>query len=306
MHVAVLVVGFRNAGDIARCLQTLAASTHADFSVFICENGGPEAFEQLKAVAPPTLPGGQSVRIHLAGGNLGFAGGVNEGFRHTPDADAWWVLNPDTQPDPGALAAMVARLSRGDCDAVGCTLYRDDDTVQSDGGVWSAWTARARSLGNGRRLDDPVDPAAVEAQQSYLNGASMLIGRRFLETVGPMREDYFLYAEESEWCLRAQRHGMRLGFAPDARVLHAHGATTGANAPMRTRGRLPIYLDTRNRVLLTRDLFPARLPVAAPAALAHLIVRYARHGAWAQVGYGVAGWLAGLRNERGAPSWVRG
>ena len=302
MHVAIVIVGYRNAEDVAACLRALEASTHTDFAVFICENGGPEAFARLTATVPAQLKGGQIVTAHQAGGNLGFAGGVNEGFKHTPDADAWWVLNPDTQPDPGALAAMVSRLAAGDCDAVGCTLYRAGGEVQSYGGRWRPWLARAESIGNGARLDPPPAAAEVERVQSYLNGASMLVSRRFLEAVGPMREDYFLYAEESEWFLRAARRGMRLGFAPAARVMHAHGTTTGAGAQIKSRPRLPIYLDERNRMLLTRDLFPIRLPVAAMAALAQLVMRYARRGAWAQFGYGLSGWAAGLRNERGPPA----
>lgn len=302
MHVSISIVGYRNADDIAACLRALEAGTYADFSVFICENGGDEAFQRLVAAVPTRLAGGQTVTTHQAGGNLGFAGGVNVCLKSTPDADAWWILNPDTQPDPDALGAMVARLKVGDVDAVGCTLYRETGEVQSHGGRWRAWLARAESIGNGSRLETPVDGGAVERAQSFLNGASMLVGRRFLETVGLMREDYFLYAEESEWFLRAARHGMRLGFAPGARVKHAHGATTGSNAGLKSRPRLPIYLDERNRMLLTRDLFPGRLPVAAMAALGQLFMRYGRRGAWTQFGYGVSGWAAGLRNERGPPS----
>jgi N-acetylglucosaminyl-diphospho-decaprenol L-rhamnosyltransferase len=305
VHVAILIVGFRNAGDVVGCMQALSDTTHADFEVFVCENGGDEAFAALTAAVPRQLPGGQAVTLHQASGNLGFAGGVNEGLKHTPHADAWWVLNPDTEAEPTALAAMVARLQAGDCDAVGCTLYRPGGEVQSYGGRWRAWLARAESLGNRARVEAPIDAAAVERDQSYLNGASMLIGRRFLETVGPMREDYFLYCEESEWFLRGAELGMRLGFAADARVLHAQGTTTGAHDDIRSRPRLPIYLDERNKMLLTRDRFPGRLPVAAAAALSQLFLRYARRGAWAQLGYGLSGWAAGLRNERGPPQPVR-
>jgi GT2 family glycosyltransferase len=301
VHVAILIVGYRNAGDVAACLGALESCDYPDFSVFVCENGGAEAFAQLERLCPRRLRGGQAVSLHQASGNLGYAGGVNEGLKHTPAADAWWVLNPDTKPDPDALRLMVDRLASGDCDAVGCTLYRPGGEVQSHGGLWRPWVARAVSLGNGDRLESPVDAGDIERRQSYLNGASMLVGRRFVETVGPMREDYFLYAEESEWFLRGARHGMRLGFAPGARVMHAHGTTTGANADIKTRPRLPIYLDERNRMLLTRDLFAARLPFAALAALMQLILRYARRGAWKQFEYGVAGWAAGLRNERGPP-----
>ncbi|MDZ4375400.1 MAG: glycosyltransferase family 2 protein [Phenylobacterium sp.] len=304
MHVAFLFVGYRNADDVAECLKALEASTHADFSVFICENGGPDAFQRLVSAIPTGLKGGQAVTAHCASGNLGFAGGVNEALRHTPGADAWWILNPDTQPDPEALAALVARLAVGDCDAVGCTLYRDNGEVQSYGGRWRPWLARAESLGYGASLEPPPAAADIERQQSYLNGAAMLVSRRFLETVGPMREDYFLYAEESEWFVRGARLGMRLGFAPAARVMHAVGATTGSGAEVGARPRLPIYLDERNRMLLTRDLFAARLPVAAAAALFQLFMRYGRRGAWTQFGYGLSGWAAGLRNERGPPAWA--
>ena len=113
MHVAVAIVGYRNTGDIVRCLEALAASDHADFEIVICENGGPEAYERLIAAIPQALPGGQAVRAVLAPGNLGFAGGVNVCLRETPDADAWWVLNPDTCPPPRAMAALVEKLAQG-------------------------------------------------------------------------------------------------------------------------------------------------------------------------------------------------
>ena len=96
MRVAVAIVGFRNREDILRCLRALSRSTYANFEVAICENGGREAFADLIAVLPTNLPDGQPVRAVEAGGNLGYAGGVNVCLAETPGADAWWILNPDT------------------------------------------------------------------------------------------------------------------------------------------------------------------------------------------------------------------
>jgi hypothetical protein len=304
MHVAVAIVGYRNPDDIVRCLAALETSRHRDFEVAICENGGPEAHARLITALPQALAGGQSVRALLAPGNLGFAGGVNLCLRQTPTADAWWVLNPDTCPEAGALAAMVEKLSDGSCDAVGGPLRLPNGRLQSYGGLWRGWLARPISIGHGGDPDAPVDAAAIERTQNYLNGASMLIGRRFLETVGPMREDYFLYCEEVEWCLRGIARGMRLGFAPGGRVLHFQGATTGAGGRVQARSRLSVYLGERNKLLLTRDCYPARLPVAAIAVLLLHALRCARQGAWRQLGYGLAGWWAGLRDARGAPGWT--
>lgn len=303
-HVAVLIVGFRNVDDIKRCLEALDRSTHADYEIVVCENGGGEAFDALRTAISDRRPGGQPVKLVQAPENLGFAGGVNLCLANAPAADAWWILNPDTEPAPDALQLMLARLVLGGCDAVGCTLYLPDGRVQSYGGLWRSWLARAESLGIGARLEAAVDPAEVERVQNYLNGASMLVGRRFLDVAGPMREDYFLYCEEVEWCLRAVSRGLVLGFAQAARVLHRQGTTTGAGGARNRQPRLPVYLGERNKVLLTRDLFPRRVVVATVAAVALLLLRYGRYGAWRQIGYGLAGLRAGLGDERGRPAWL--
>jgi len=304
VHVAVVVVGFRNPEDVTRCVAALDLSTHKTFEIVVVENGGPEAFAELQRRLPRQLTGGQAVRVLLADGNLGYGGGVNVGLAATPDADAVWVLNPDTEAEPEAMAQYVRRLDAGDCDAVGGPIYLPGGLVQSYGGRWRLPFARAVSIGFGGNVDGPVDAALVEREQNYLNGASMFLGRRFLHEVGPMEEAYFLYCEEVEWFLRPAARRMRLGFADGARVLHHAGTTTGSYEGMRSRPKTPIYLAERNRLLLTRDCAPVWLPVAALAALAQIVVRFGRHRAWAQIGYGLSGWLAGLAGQRGVPGWL--
>lgn len=304
MHVAVAIVGYRNADDIFRCLAALEASAHTDFEVSICENGGPKAFAALTAGLPRALPGGQPVKAVLTEANLGYAGGVNTCIRQAPGADAWWVLNPDTLPHPDALARLVARLEAGDCEVAGGTIHFPDGTVESHGGRWLPWLGRALSVGYGDPLDKPVDVGAHERTLSYFSGASLLVSRRFLEVTGPMHEGYFLYCEEIEWSLRGLALGMRLGYAPGALVLHNQGSTTGSVADITKRPRMPVYLDERNKILVTRDRFPSHLPVVALAALALLVLRFGRRRAWRQLVYALQGWTAGMLNQRGAPRWL--
>ncbi len=304
MHISVSIVGFRNKSDIVRCLDALSRSKHRDFEVVICENGGQNAYRELVDAVPATLIGGQAVKVVEAPGNLGFAGGVNACLAQTPEADGWWLLNPDTEPDEGVLLGMVDRLNEGDCEAVGCSIFLPNGKIQSYGCRWRGWLARGVMIGDGVNVGETVDASFVERSQSFISGASMLIGRRFLEAVGPMREEYFLYCEEVEWCLRAVSRGMRLGFSAYGRVLHHHGTTTGAGRGVRDRPRIVVYLSERNRLLLTRDCFGARFPIAALAALGQLVLRCAPRGAWRHFGYGLAGWWAGIRGERGPPNWL--
>jgi N-acetylglucosaminyl-diphospho-decaprenol L-rhamnosyltransferase len=304
MTVAVCIVSYRSQADVALCLEALARQTHADFDVVICENGGATATEVTRAALPAELPGGQGVEVIDGGGNIGFAGGCNIGIEARPDASAWWILNPDAEPAPEALAAMVARLERGDVAAVGSVLHFADGRVQGCGGVWQAWSVRTISLGYGVPFSNMPDAATVEREQNYLLGASMLVGRQFREVAGPMREDYFLYCEEVEWCLRAGKRGLKLGFAPEARVLHRQGAVTGSGHGVRERPKLPVYLDERNRLNMVRDTQPWLMPVAVPMLIAQVLWKFGRKRAWPQVGYAFSGMIAGLRDERGPPGWL--
>ena len=299
MHIAVCIVSYRNSDDIRACLAALGKSTYGEFEVVICENGGADAFARLGATIPKALAGGQAVRLVLAAGNLGYAGGVNVCLGETLAADAWWVLNPDTEVDPLALECLLRRLRAGGCDMVGGTIHGPDGAIESRGGRWWPWFARSASIDFGAKLSDQVDVQKVESEIAYVSGASMLVSRHFLEVAGLMREDYFLYCEEVEWCQRAQLLGLKLGYAPDALILHHKGTTTGSVADFKRRPKAPVFLDERNKILLTRDLFPKRLPIAILAALTILLVRYGKRLAWRQLGYAFQGWLAGLRNRRG-------
>ncbi len=305
MHVCVIVVGFRNPNDITACLAALSKSRYRDFDVVVCENGGREAYDALVALLPPKLPSGQVVRVICAPSNLGYGGGVNLGMKAEPGADAWWILNPDAEPAPTALTLMLQRLQSGDCDAVGGTIIYPSGVVQTQGGHWRGWMARAISLGHGlSRHQAAQNEDRVESRLNYLSGASMLVTRRFLDLAGPMREDYFLYCEEVEWCLRGRQRGARLGFSPQAEVLHHQGTTTGNPSNVREQTRMPVFLNERNRLLLTRDLYPGLLVVAGGMAFLLIMMRFARRGAWRQVGFALQGWWAGLRDERGVPRWV--
>lgn len=305
LKVAICIVGYRNPHEVRDCLGCLADLTYKNFEVVICENGGTQAFRQLQAQIPQMLPGGQMVRMDELPDNPGFAAGVNACIRASADADCWWVLNPDTCPEPDALSFLMRRLARGDVHAVGGVLYGRDQVVQCYGGGWTASLSRTRMIGSGASLEDSIDGDAIEAEMSYIIGASMLVDRRFTQEAGLLREDYFLYCEEVEWCLRARMRGLQIGFAPQARVMHLQGTTTGSSTEPGNRSWLNVYLNERNKLLLVRDTDVTKLLLAAPSAALLLLIRYGRHRAWRQLGFGLSGWLAALKGERGKPEALK-
>lgn len=302
MKITVVIVAFRNLEDVRACLRALADQSYRQFDIVICENGSEADYLRLQEAIENEFADTLSVTVINDPDNSGYAGGINRAIAAKNDAAAYWILNPDTQPAPGALEALLHRLHSSKADAVGGLIYLPDGLIRSCGGQWVAWAAYVKGLGLGRKLSQPPCPQEVEKSLSYISGACMLVSRNFVERTGPMREEYFLYAEEVEWCLRATGKGLTLAYSPDALIFHEQGSTTGSGEDASSRPALPIYLDERNKLLVVRDTTPIALLTAAPIAFAVLTVRYLVRGSVSQWQVAASGWFAGLRNRRGKPS----
>ena len=190
--------------------------------------------------------------------NGGYASGNNLGLSLAMElgVDACWVLNNDTVVSRSALKPMCARLFSSPGEKVGLcgslVCYADGvDRVQCcGGGHTNIWTGLSVLAGHmmPRELAQSIPAHDVEKGLNFIYGASVMVSRSFLEEVGLMDERFFLYCEEQDWAWRGFNHGFRLGYAPDAVVYHAEGATTGMNQRSRTLRRM-LQL-TRSRILL--------------------------------------------------------
>ena len=213
------------------------------------------------------------------GDNLGFAGGNNVGLRYLLKRRGWdcvWMLNPDTAVRKDALRHLCEGLSRdakaGMC---GSTLlyYSAPETVQALGGAtYNKWLALPRHIGAGTAATLPVDAEAVLRRMSYVYGASMLVSRDFVETVGLLNEERFLYFEEIDWAIRG-RDRFRLAYAPESVVYHREGGSLGSG---RTKSWTSDYYFLRNRIRITRDFASYALPTVYLAILVAALRRASR------------------------------
>ena len=215
------------------------------------------------------------------GANLGFAGGNNVGLRYIlarGDFDAVWILNNDTVVDPHALKALLNRLEeKPAAGMVGSTLlyYDEPKRIQARGGGWYChWIGLPWHLGRLQSASDPPRRARVERWMNYVVGASLLVSRDFLETIGLMCEDYFLYFEESDWALRGKGR-FELAYAPESRVYHKLGRSIGTRSDPRRKSLLCDYYALRNRLLFTRRYYPEALPTIYLSVCVALLSRLA-------------------------------
>ncbi len=329
-RVVIAIVATDEAKNIVGCLGSLNDSIYREFSVVICENGGREAFErdvremseipgmvEVDAEADDRLGAAEGRRFHLGADrrvvrvlrsreNRGYSGGVNFCIAAArADWDFIWVLNPDTFPEADALGALVRRQAEGGYGIVGSKIvFAANGRVQLWGGL-KYWPllGRARSLGHGQPVEVTPDIRKVEAALEIVSGASMFVSKDYIETVGVMDEDFFVYHEDTEWSLR--RGKFRLGYAHDSVVRHVAGATSGSGGARPKRSRFSIYLSERNRVILAKKRHPSVWPLFAAVALLQPLELLLRFRSWRSFNIGLSGWWAGVSGETGMPGFMR-
>ncbi len=213
---------------------------------------------------------GDGVTLIDSGGNLGFAGGNNVGLKlllTDPAIGCFWLLNNDTVVEADAAeklaATMAAAPGIGMCGTV-VRFYWSPDTVQALGGYrFNVWTGAGKAIHDRLPATMPFDKAQVIAQTDFVLGASLAVSRPFLESVGLMEDDYFLYFEEIDWAVRNNRRGNRrfaIGFADGATVYHKEGGSIGSSGIKGQRSVMADYWLNRSRLGFIRRHYPWLLP----------------------------------------------
>jgi len=296
-RVYIILVNWNGWRDTLACLESLALLNYPDFKIVVCDNGStndssqrirqwmygrPERFaEYSRLVAENGGDRDEDAALVLinTGSNLGFAGGSNVGMRYAMargDAGYCWLLNNDTVVEPDALGRLVARMqedqSIGICGST-LRLYGNHERVQAlGGGHYCRWIGLPWHYGRFSRWPKTVPRQPAKSRMNYVEGASMLVSRQFIEQIGLLCEDYFLYFEEVDWALRAGNR-FSLGYAPESVVYHKIGASIGTSTNPANKSELCDYYNIRNRILFTRRHYPAALPTVYLILLAEVALR---------------------------------
>lgn len=276
-QVSCIVLNWNGWQDTNDCLTALKDSTYPNQKVIVVDNGSNnDSVARIRGAHPDVL-------LIESKKNLGFAGGNNLGIRYAlaQGSNFVWLLNNDTTPAHNALAELVAAaLTSNKIGAVASVCYyaNSPSSVQ-------AWAGARVNLwiGYGRNSTKPRSDQWFHS----LNGTSMLISRAALEDAGMLDEGFFLYWEDTEFCLRLRKKGWRLAAAPNSTVLHKVNASTGGN-----KTELDRYQTASGLRLL-------RLHSPAPhlASLAFLLIRFGRRLARLQFGRCGSVW-AGFQDYR--------
>lgn len=259
--VLVVIVNYRTPTLTVNCLRSLAPElgTLPNAKVVVVDNASGDDSVTLIQQAI-TSEGWDWATLLPSDQNGGFSYGNNFAIRPAlasdDPPDYIWLLNSDTEIRPGALHTLLEFMQPRD--SVGICGSRFEEP---DGTVWPfafRFPSILSELEAGLRLSlisqllsrwKVVQPMSDQPRRmDWLPGASLLIRRAVFETIGLMDEGYFLYYEETDFCLQAARHGWECWYVPTSHVMHLVGQSTGVTTPTAQPKRLPQYcFDSRLR-----------------------------------------------------------
>ena len=238
--VSIIILNYNGREDTLACLRSMEHLTYPNVQVIVVDNGSTDgSVEAFRAQHP-------RFTLIETGANLGFTGGTNVGIRYALEhgADYIMLLNNDTVVAPDMLDVMVAVMEANPGVGVtGPTIYYYDapETIWSAGGGidWSRGLTWMIGIDEEDKAQFGLSPRSVD----FVTGCAILARREVWQKVGLLDDKFFMYYEETEWCVRARRAGFDIMHVPSAMVWHK------ISKEQRAASTRTYYYMTRNRLL---------------------------------------------------------
>lgn len=279
--VYIIILNWNGFSDTVACLNSLLGLTDCDFKIVVCDNDSKDGsypklinwgrehkdvgviFKEIMPAETDNDFSKQEYNLFFIRNNtnLGFAGGNNSGIRFSLNQNGMqyvWLLNNDTEVDSHALSELLDKCrSNKKIGICGSRLvyFHDRSLLQGVGGVYNHWLGTSKHYGSFLPSNTIFNENEVDENIDYVIGASMLISKECLHEIGILCEDYFLYYEEIDFCLRASKK-FEIATCINSVVYHKEGASTESG-----KSKLADYYSVRNRLSVTKKYYPYCIPV---------------------------------------------
>lgn len=238
--ISFLTVNYKQNEVTMALVRSLEQITYPNWECIVVDNASESVALMHQLEGHPRFKGLRSEE------NLGFAGGNNLGL-DLCEGDYIFLINNDTEVPPDFLEPLVEFAeAQHKLGALSPKIRYFDapDTIQFAGCTeMNKITIRNSGIGDGEKDQGQYDRAYPVP---FCHGAALMVRKEVIEQVGQMRDDYFLYYEELDWCERIRQAGFQNWYFGNSYILHKESVSTGRNSPLK------VYYLTRNRLLFAR------------------------------------------------------
>jgi len=253
--VAVVILNYNAPQHTTRCVETFLGANYPNLEIVVVDNKSPDGSAEWLREHFPDLP------LVCTGANLGYAGGNNAGIKYALANGASYILivNNDTELiNQDLVQEMMSEMeSDASVGIIGPQVLNSGDRIQDT-------VLYTPTIGN--LLKSRLCPGfsqydyKVAHKVESVSGVCWLIRAQVFEAIGLLDQDYFMYAEEQDFCYRATKAGWRIKYVPVVSVLHHKES----DSPQR---QVPRYVHSRSNLVLFQKKHFGFLPAVFLAAL---------------------------------------
>jgi len=294
MLLSIIIVNFRTAGLLQDCIGSILEHTRKiNFEIIVVDNNSGDNSEIITRSVFPQV---QWIQMEY---NAGFARANNAGMQ-IAKGEAVLLLNPDTIIKDNAIENAFQDLMSGDFIACGVQLLNADGSLQISGNYamrgglnyllplpYTGWMIKKAGELFGIKKPHASGTATV-TEVDWINGAFLMVKKSAIAKAGLMDEDFFLYAEEAEWCSRLRKAG-KLCIFGQYQIIHLQGVSANDAFYSSGKGYYNLYDKKGFQIMLSNfvrirkefgvmwflfDLFAytATVPVAFVFSIFHSVV----------------------------------
>ena len=233
MEVSIIIINYKSCALVMDCIKSIVQQTNpGSYEIIVVDNDSEDGARDI------ILNEYAEVCWLQMDYNAGFARANNAGIQ-IAKGRYLLILNADTIILDKAIDKSVELLKTYP-GAVGCgvQLLNTDGTTQISGAHFIKGGLNTllplpylgkliRYLGYKFKSTIPsVQHVQEDIEVDWVVGAYMLVKADVLKKSGLFDEDFFMYAEEIEWCARLRKQGKLILFAAP-KVIHIGGGTSG-------------------------------------------------------------------------------
>lgn len=242
--LSIIIVNYKTPDLVIGCLQSLGI-IGLPYEVIVVDNNSNDGSRDIICAEFPAV---EWIQMDY---NAGFARANNAGIRYA-HAPVVLLLNSDTLVADNAIEKCHKLFVQSTYVACGVQLLNPDGSPQISGNYFMTGGLNVlltlpitgvvvKWLGTVLRIQKPNVPnASGEVPVDWINGAFLMVKKSAIDRAGLLDEDFFLYAEEAEWCSRLRKYG-QLCIYGQFNVVHLQGETANKTFGTGDKGYYNLY-----------------------------------------------------------------
>jgi len=210
--IFVIILNYNGKGTLRECLDSVFKADYPGLEIVLVDNNSIDgSFEEMKK---------RFSRVHFIKNseNLGFSAGNNVGIRFALErmADYVFLLNNDAWVKKDIFHKLIQFSKKHPrTGIISPLILKPDESIWFSGGEIDWVRMRTRHVNDNRVNSD------------YVTGCAMLIKKEVFAKTGLFDEDYFLYYEDADFCVRAKNADFDVKIDREAVAYHREVSEIG-------------------------------------------------------------------------------